>query len=142
VKQSEAKDFIPLLQAWAEGKTLQTHMCGDWRDIGNGTTLWFDKPINLYRIKPSPKLRAWKPEEVPVGAKFRCRNRELTIVGAGVAGHKTFRADALFLSYENDNWYPGNYFYLADCLTSESKPEYSLDGGKTWLPCGVMEDSQ
>ena len=142
MKQHEAKQFLPIIQAWADGKAIQSREtdADSWSDVITGEINTF-YAAKHFRIKPTPKLRAWTISEVPLGAKFRCRDKELKIVGAGEAGHKTFRADALFLSYHPDNWYPGNYFYLQDCITSDSKPEHSLDGGKTWLPCGVMEDA-
>ena len=60
--REEAKEMLPIIQAWADGKTV------DWydEDIGwraSGFTLDFDKKPNFYRIKPEPKYRPFKTRE-------------------------------------------------------------------------------
>ena len=61
-----------------------------------------------------PKLRPWKPEEVPLGAHMRCKVRE----------HR-------FLLTETwDNLIRKTWL---------DEYEHSTDGGKTWKPCGVEE---
>ena len=60
--REEAKEMLPIIQAWADGKTV------DWYDpeIGwrlSGFTLDFDKKPNFYRIKPEPKYRPFKTRE-------------------------------------------------------------------------------
>lgn len=49
--KDNAKDFLPLVQALAEGKTIQHYgECGHtWEDCDN---LYFDDDVNTYRIKP------------------------------------------------------------------------------------------
>lgn len=52
-----AKEILPLVQAAAEGKTIQ-YRCedgGDWADHDN---VLFTGPIECYRIKP--EAREWK----------------------------------------------------------------------------------
>ena len=80
----------------------------------------------IYRRKPKPTLRPWKPEEVPVGALVRLEahpNAKMLITEV-----RTYpsRFTMVFGSLE---WSP------------ENLPgwEHSLDHGKTWLPCGVVE---
>ena len=142
MNKDNAKQFLPLVQALADGKTIQ-HLCNGWEDL---ESVNFSYTPETYRIKPEPKLRPWKPEEVPVGAQFRLStykpDKVFEIVGSGVAGNEVFSAPALFLSYREDAWVPGTYYYLTDCITSTGKPEHSLDRGKTWQPCGVLEDAQ
>lgn len=55
MKQSEAKDFLPLIQAWAEGKTLQVkcRISDKWMDVESNVTFAFDP--SSYRIKPEPR---------------------------------------------------------------------------------------
>jgi hypothetical protein len=53
MKQSEAAQFLPLLKAWSEGKTLQ-YKCGcEWYEPHD--MLDFNLPISQYRIKPEPR---------------------------------------------------------------------------------------
>ena len=57
--REEAKEMLPIIQAWADGQTV------DWYDpaIGwrlSGFTMDFDKKPNFYRIKPEPKYRPFK----------------------------------------------------------------------------------
>lgn len=47
--KEDAKDFLPLLQALAEGKTLQVFCNGEWQ---TATSLSFDHDVSEYRIKP------------------------------------------------------------------------------------------
>ena len=60
--REEAKEMLPIIQAWADGQTV------DWYDpaIGwrlSGFTLDFDKKPNFYRIKPESKYRPFKTRE-------------------------------------------------------------------------------
>lgn len=50
---SNAKDFLPLVQALAEGKVIQYKWSDDkWRD---GEELSFECELECYRIKPEPR---------------------------------------------------------------------------------------
>ena len=50
-----AKDYIPLVTALAEGKTIQIQG-REWIDCPNGVS--FECPSQFYRIKPEPR-RWW-----------------------------------------------------------------------------------
>lgn len=52
---SNAKDYLPLVQALAEGKTIQGLMwsSGKWEDMAG--EICFDGPASDYRIKPEPR---------------------------------------------------------------------------------------
>ena len=71
-----------------------------------------------YRIKPTAKLRPWTANEVPLGAwiKYNKSNE-----GRFLVTHTGSQFDRI-------EWHK-NY-------------KHSTDGGKTWLPCGVMEESK
>ena len=59
--REEAKQFLPIIQGYADGKTIQSLKSDDtWRDI---TWLNFTNPANYYRIKPEPKYRPFKTKE-------------------------------------------------------------------------------
>ena len=58
--REEAKELIPIMQAWAEGKNIQFLSDGEWHDINQADfTCYPDK----YRIKPEPKYRPFKSQE-------------------------------------------------------------------------------
>ena len=53
--REEVKELLPLIQGYAEGKTIQfLKIDGTWRDM---TEPNFSSPANYYRIKPDPKYR-------------------------------------------------------------------------------------
>lgn len=49
---SNAKDYLPLVQALAEGKIIQSKVCGGWGDELN---IDFTLEAHRYRIKPEPR---------------------------------------------------------------------------------------
>lgn len=59
MNKDNAREYLPLVQALAEGKTIQGSMCdcSAWYDIG--TPLW-DMPPGSYRIKPEPVKRWYR----------------------------------------------------------------------------------
>ena len=106
--------------AWANGKTIQWRRRGhnDWSEVDQdciGITLSWDWDTFEYRIKPETKLRPWTADEVPLGAWMRFKNNPQDRV---LIGWVSVQAD-------RDLWL--------------DEREHSIDGGKTWLPCGVEE---
>lgn len=85
--------------------------------------------VGDYRIRPKPTLRPWKPEEVPVGAVLKYTDQANRWMITGSGGNGIYTGGAL------QPLQPG--FVLEKCV-------HSLDGGKTWLPCGTIttEESQ
>ena len=57
--REEAKEMLPIIQAFAEGKTIQIFSRDGWSDIPE---LNFRFPAN-YRIKPELKYRPFKSQE-------------------------------------------------------------------------------
>lgn len=59
--RKQAKELLPIIQAFAEGKTILVQEDIDWRYLGD------DADFNLnplrYRIKPEPKYRPFKDAE-------------------------------------------------------------------------------
>ena len=138
MNKENAKDFLPLVQALADGKTIQINVGTETFPEWIATSKYgFGKPLSHYRIKPEPKppkWREWKPEEVPVGAQLRQKGRDgasrvlilgvmETIVDEG-GDVLTFCLGEL------------GYMSREQCLKQD---EHSTDGGKTWHPCGVLE---
>lgn len=58
--REEAKEFLPIIQAFAEGKTIQIKaLDGLWHDDNGGDIRFYAKPKN-YCIKPVQKYRPFK----------------------------------------------------------------------------------
>ena len=58
--REEAKKILPIIRAYAEGKTIQYQERGKWYDI---TGSCFSLPVNTYRIKPEPNYRPFRSRE-------------------------------------------------------------------------------
>lgn len=65
---SEIGRYWHLIEAAKAGKVIEETWCGGWLTAKSTN---FDRPPEFYRIKPEPRLRPWKPEEVPLDAWFR-----------------------------------------------------------------------
>ena len=60
--REEAKELLPIIQAWAEGKSIQYQTDSkSWSDITKD--LYPCNHPSLYRIKPEPKYRPFKTKE-------------------------------------------------------------------------------
>ena len=61
MNRQQAKELLPIIQAFAEGKTILVQEDIDWRYLSD------DADFNLnplrYRIKPEPKYRPFKDKE-------------------------------------------------------------------------------
>ena len=58
--REEAKELLPIIQAFAEGKTIQFLDGGKWLDLCESD---FYESSERYRIKPEPKYRPFKTQE-------------------------------------------------------------------------------
>ena len=58
--REEAKELMPIMQAFAEGRTIQFLDGGKWHDLYESD---FYKSPERYRIKPEPKYRPFKSKE-------------------------------------------------------------------------------
>ena len=125
--RENAKQLLPIIQAYAEGKEIQYLVWGndDWRTLRGNPH--FEESADRYRIapeKPAPPLWS-KPEHVPLGAWIRGKDGEprwALIVASYAFG---IRAGIhMDLQYFNLDRY-----------------EHSTDQGKTWKPCTVAEGS-
>ena len=59
--RKEARELLPLIQAYAEGKTIQRiDDKNEWNDL---CIVNFDFSPNKYRIKPEPKYRPFKNDD-------------------------------------------------------------------------------
>lgn len=62
MNKQQAKDLLPIIQAFAEGKTIEfrNKSFKEWTEIENPS---FDPTITNYRIKPEPKYRPFANAE-------------------------------------------------------------------------------
>ena len=59
--REEAKELLPIIQAWAEGKTIEfLNNNGRWEELDD---ILFCREPKYYRIKPEPKYRPFKRKE-------------------------------------------------------------------------------
>lgn len=120
--KEQAKHASAVMLGWVDGKNIQYKRKKEnaWIDIEQApkrTTFYWGWYEFDYRVKPEPKLRPWTEDEVPLGAQLRYKgdtSRSLL----GITATDEIRKEWL------------------------AEREYSIDGGKTWLPCGVEETKQ
>lgn len=63
MNKETAKDYLPLVQALAEGKVIQVMGSGGWNELPNYD---FSLPVEHYRIKPEPR-EIWVNRIAPNG---------------------------------------------------------------------------
>ena len=61
MNRQQAKDLLPIIQAFAEGKTIMVQEDIDWCYLGNESD--FNLNPQRYRIKQEPKYRPFKDAE-------------------------------------------------------------------------------
>ena len=120
MNKEQSREAGSVMIGWANGKTIQWRRRdqSEWFDVEPacvGVTLSWDWDEFEYRVKPMPKLRPWTADEVPLGAWFRPKDRTW---------------DRTLIAWVSCK---------ADRVLWLDEREHSLDGGKTWLPCGVEE---
>ena len=108
---------IKVMQAFVDGKEVVSQFVTSPQATDNPSWNWVND-ISAYRIKPTPVLRPWTADEVPLGAQVRKQ------------------------SDPTNRWLIGNTGSHNDRLKYVETHEHSIDKGVTWLPCGVMEESK
>ncbi len=113
------------MMKWGESEYMDGEEVQYSPKQGKGSGVWTstDNPLwnwehYDYRIKPTPTFRPWTADEVPLGAWIRAKS------------DPKFRW--LIVNVANDDM--RREFFLRN--------EHSTDGGKTWLPCGVIEEGK
>ena len=111
-------EAIRVMDASINGIEVESKLIGtyDWVLDKNPSWNWLNYD---YRIKPTPVLRPWTADEVPLGAQVRS---------------KSYHPDHRSMIIQS-----GNPMTREGWLNDY---EHSIDGGKTWLPCGVVEESK
>ena len=113
----QTKEAIKVMQAFLDGKEVECLHRGleGWVTTTNPSWNWTNC---FFRIKPTAKLRPWTADEIPLGVQVRQKSDPTRRWLIGNTG-----------SYDDREKYFENH-------------EHSIDGGKTWLPCGVMEEAK
>ena len=109
-------EAIRVMQAYVDGKEVEYPISNGQRAT-TMTPSW-NWLYTQFRIKPTPVLRPWTADEVPLGAWMREKK----------ASH-----DRRILAWTSSQ---------ADRDMWLDEREHSTDGGKNWLPCGVVEESK
>ena len=117
-------EAIRVMQAYVDGKEVQVRS-RKWNPRESLKPDWVDEELSCwnfedfdYRIKPTPVLRPWTADEVPLGAWIRCKKTP---------------HDRHLLGWVSDQ---------TDRELWLDEREHSIDGGKNWLPCGVVEEAK
>ena len=113
-------EAIRVMQAFVDKNEIQFKVQSKWGSMEWNNT---DEPdwnwdAYHYRIKPTATLRPWTADEVPVGGQIRSKHSR----------DYRFLIDRTANADVRKDWLNGY--------------EHSTDGGKTWLPCGVTEESK
>ena len=117
-------EAIRVMQAYVDGKEVQYLgkkrnvmglLLSDWCDTHE--PFWNFEHYD-YRIKPTTTIRSWTADEVPLGAWIR---------------YKRALHDRSILVWTSNQ---------ADRDMWLDEREHSTDGGKNWLPCGVVEEAK
>ena len=105
--REEAKELIPIIQAFADGKTIEFFKQGEWVELNDPDFMW---SAYNYRIKPEPKYRPFNTkdecwEEMHNHADFGW------VLRSGVYFHIIgLYMDALYIQEESDAIYFDNAF--------------------------------
>lgn len=133
--REEAKELLPIIQAFADGKTIQIKKEGDWLEVGDNTEVYFSESPSDYRIKPEPNYRPFKTKEEcwnemlkhqPFGWLKSKMNGRFSCIGE-VCGSDEFETVYIALS-------------TSESLSRSSDSmfeQYTFDDG---TPFGVMEE--
>lgn len=114
-----AQDGYPIVAGVGDAEEDLVSYRADGRKIASP-----DNPLDLINIPEPPKLRPWKPEEVPLNGLFRHKeSRNIYKPSGFVSGQVRWSG------YEQDG--------LSSKILFENY-EWSVDGA-TWHPCGILE---
>ena len=110
-------EAIRIMKAFVDGKEVECwhHGLEGWDTTNNPSWNW----VNCtFRIKPATVFLPWTADEVPLGAWMRSKHNP---------------QDRMLIHWVNS---PCDREMWLD------KNEHSTDGGKNWLPCGVVEEAK
>ena len=109
-------EAIRIMQAFVDGKEVIS-MRTPTATADDPYWNW-GNDTKMYHIKSNPVLRPWTADEVPIGGQIRSKHSR----------DYRFLIDRTANAEVREDWLKGY--------------EHSTDGGKTWHPCGVMEEAK
>lgn len=121
MKQHEARAFIPLLQAWADGAELEMILPGG-KSWGKVVETGFSKPPSHYRIRPITRREALGPQDFPPGTVLSRIDEVgwLTITEV----------------FENGVWAAGTMYGYGELASNDKRRLLpGADPATGWLPC-------
>lgn len=105
--REEAKELIPIIQAFADGKTIEFFKQGEWMELNDPDFMW---SAYKYRIKPEQKYRPFKTKE-ECWTEMHKHPDFGWVLKSGVYLHiLSLYKDALYIQEENDAIYFDNAF--------------------------------
>ena len=105
--REEAKELIPIMQAFADGKTIEFFKQGEWMELNDPDFMW---SAYKYRIKPEPKYRPFITKE-ECWTEMHKHHDFGWVLRSGVYLHiLSLYKDALYIQEENDAIYFDNAF--------------------------------
>ena len=110
--REEAKELLPIIQAFADGKHIQwRNHCKNWIDIDERDGLNTEFPLSVYRIKPEPYYRPFRSQEECV--KEMMNHKPFGIVTDGVRDFEVaIYPDGIFILGTSNQFYKQS-FYIA-----------------------------
>ena len=128
------KEMLEVMQAFADGKKveMQADACSAWAtlDYDCGTRLGWNWHLNDYRIKPEPKYRPWKAEEVPMGKVIRAKTNSYTrLMICGVVREQNMGIKRTLLGFGCP--------LFSSISADEALKAFVMEDGS---PCGVKEE--
>ena len=124
MNRKQAKQLLPIIQAFAEGKPIEVFINNQWMDLPEDVDL---RPmIGEYRIKPTPKYRPFKDAE-------ECWQEMQKHQPFGWLKHKTDNVYSSISKIDKDGCYfAANVYWGFDTLF---KTKTFIDG----TPFGIKE---
>ena len=134
--RKNAKELLPIIQAFAEGKSIQRiNSLGEWSDV-TGDVLFYCNPED-YRIKPEPEYRPFKNQEEcwqemmkhqPFGWLKSIRKQEKVHIGRVFEVKDyvliTLSINGILYNINNDSSYFFNEYTFADGTPFGIKEEH------------------
>ena len=121
--REEAKEMLPIIQAWADGKIIQVREKGRWVELCIDD---FTRSPDRYRIKPEPKYRPFKTHG-------ECWNEMLKHQPFGWVEVRTTRLYTLIIAVDKTNVVIPNSIVKFDMAFEDFK---FIDG----TPFGIKEE--
>lgn len=132
----EIEQTVAGFRAWLEGKPAQFRYFDAWQDISKecGELMLRRTGDGRLRPKPTPRLRPWLVDEVPTTAVFRTSDQVTGFFSPSSVGEKG-------VWFVGEDGFGGASIVKASMTDLLHLYKHSTDGGKAWLPCGVLEDA-